>query len=190
MKRTMMAMLMVILLTVLLPAQENIAGQLPQMPLSERQRLPEIRDVTPFSYAYMEFKGSYQQVPAKIQEFMAAFFQQKLMPVDGFFGMYFNSPSQVREEELLWRLAFPVAADAAVAAPLQKGEFNFTKIAVYLYIGPYDKVDYAYGKIAAFCDLNGYKTVGPCIEKYLDMNPMAVKPEELRTEINVPVEKK
>lgn len=149
-----------------------------------------IRDSSPFTYAYLECKGSYSQIPAKIQEFMAAFFRQKLTPTGGFFGMYFNSPSQVKEEELLWRLGFPVAADAVMAAPLQKSEFNFSKVAFYLYIGPYDKVEYAYGKIAAYCDLNGYRTVGPCIEKYLDMNPQAVKPEELRTEVLVPVEKK
>ena len=42
----------------------------------------------------------------------------------------------------------------------------------------------------AFIGQNGYKAVGPTIEKYLDMDPAAVKPEELRTEINVLVEKK
>ena len=65
-----------------------------------------------------------------------------------------------------------------MAAPLQKGECRATKIAVYLYVGPYEKVSDAYGKIFQFIEKNGYKTAGPCIEKYLDMNPEAVKPEE------------
>jgi AraC family transcriptional regulator len=149
-----------------------------------------IQDTTPFTYAYLECKGSYQQIPEKIGIFMQSFFQQGLAPLGNFFGMYLNSPAQVKEEELQWRLGFPVAAEAAVAAPLSKGDCKATKIAVYLHVGPYEKVGDAYGKIFAFIEAQGYKPAGPTIEKYMDMNPTAVKPEDLRTEINVPVEKK
>jgi len=173
MKKTLFLMVTLSLMTTLLPAQEVV-----------------IQDTTPFTYAYLECSGSYAQIPAKIGVFMQSFFQQGLAPIGNFFGMYLNSPAQVKEEELQWRLGFPVAADAAVAAPLLKGECQATQIAVYLYVGPYDKVSDAYVKIFTFIDQNGYKAAGPCIEKYLDMNPMAVKPEELRTEINWPVEKK
>jgi effector-binding domain-containing protein len=149
-----------------------------------------IQDTTPFTYAYLECSGSYNQIPAKIGVFMPEFFKQNLMPTGNFFGMYLNAPGQVKEEELQWRLGFPVPADAAVAAPLLKGECKAAKMAVYLYIGPYEKVGDAYGKIFEFIAKSGFKAVGPTMEKYLDMNPEAVKPEEHRTEINVPVEKK
>ena len=149
-----------------------------------------IQDATPFTYAYLECSGSYSQIPAKIGVFMPEFFKQNLMPTGNFFGMYLNAPGQVKEEELQWRLGFPVPADATVAAPLQKGECKATQMAVYLHVGPYDKVGDAYVKIFEFVEKSGYKAAGPTIEKYLDMNPMAVKPEELRTEINVPVMKK
>ena len=173
MRKTSFAIMFMFALAVLLPAQEVV-----------------IQDNAPYAYAYLECKGSYQQIPAKINEFMGAFFKQGLMPAGNFFGMYLNSPAQVKEEELLWRLGFPVAGSAPVAAPLQRGEFNFSKVAVLLYVGPYEKVSEDYGKIMAFIEKSGYKPAGPCIEKYLDMNPEAVKPEERRTEINVPVEKK
>jgi effector-binding domain-containing protein len=149
-----------------------------------------IRDSTPFSYAYLECTGPYAQISDKVNEFMGAFFKQGLMPAGNFFGMYLNSPGQVKEEELQWRLAFPVAANAVVAAPLLKGECKAAKMAVYLYVGPYDKVGLAYGKIMESVDAGGYQPAGPAMEKYLDPNPGAVKPEELRTEINLPVEKK
>ena len=102
---------------------------------------------------------------------MQEFFKQNLMPAGNFFGMYLNSPGQVKEEELQWRLGFPVPADAAVAAPLLKGECKATKIAVYLHVGPYDKVGDAYGKIFEFIEKSGYKAAGPTMEKYLDMDP-------------------
>jgi effector-binding domain-containing protein len=149
-----------------------------------------IQNTVPFTYAYLECSGSYQQIPAKIAVFMPEFFKQNLMPTGNFFGMYLNAPGQVKEEELQWRLGFPVAGEAAVAAPLQKGECKATKIAVYLYIGPYEKVGDAYVKIFQFIGQNGYKAAGPTMEKYLDMNPEAIKPEDLSTEINIPVEKK
>ena len=149
-----------------------------------------IQDTAPFTYAYLECQGSYQQIPAKIAIFMQEFFKQNLMPAGNFFGLYLNSPGQVKEEELQWRLGFPIAGETEVTAPLQKGEFNFTKIAVYLYVGLYEKVGDAYDKMFKFIDQNGFKAAGPTMEKYLDMNPEAVKPEERKTEINLPIEKK
>ena len=190
MKKISLGFVMIAMAAIMLPGQETIKGQLPQMPLSERMLMPEIQDTAPFTYAYLECKGSYAQISVKIGEFMQLFFGQNLVPVGSFFSMYLNSPDEVKEEDLQWRMGFPVAADTQVAAPLQKGDCTASKIAVYLYTGPYENVGYGYGKIAAFCDLNGYKVVGPRIEKYLDMNPQAVKPEERRTEINIPVEKK
>ena len=74
-----------------------------------------------------------------------------------------------------------------MAAPLKKAECRAAKIAVFLYVGPYEKVSDAYGKIFTFIEQNGYKAAGPIMEKYLDMNPEAVKPEDRKTEINVPV---
>lgn len=150
----------------------------------------QIKDSTPFTYAYLECRGSYQQIPAKIGLFMQEFFKQKLMPIGNFFGTYLNSPGEIKEEDLLWRLGFPIAGEETVAAPLQKGKCQATKIAVYLYVGPYEKVAEAYAKIFEFIEKNGYKQAGPIMENYLDMNPDAVKPEDLRTEINLPVEKK
>ena len=34
-----------------------------------------IRDSAPFTYAYLECQGSYQQIPAKINEFMRRILQ-------------------------------------------------------------------------------------------------------------------
>lgn len=173
MKKTIWTLIAIAVLTGLLQAQEIV-----------------IKDATPFSYAYIEGKGSYAQIPGKVGEFMGIFFKQGLMPAGNFFGMYLNSPGEVKEEELLWRLGFPIVADAVVAAPLLKGECQAAQIAVYLYVGPYEKVGDAYGKIFAFIEAQGFMIAGPVMEQYLDQNPDAVKPEALRTEIHVPVEKK
>ncbi|MBN2346601.1 MAG: GyrI-like domain-containing protein [Candidatus Aminicenantes bacterium] len=172
MKQAIFALILISSLAAILPAQEVV-----------------MQDAPPFTYAYLECQGSYQQIPGKINEFMGAFFQQGLMPQGSFFAMYLNAPGEVKEEELQWRLGFPVPADAPVAAPLQKGECQAARIAVYMHLGPYDKISESYAKVFAFVESQGCKPAGPSMEKYLN-NPMEVKPEELRTEINVPVVKK
>ncbi len=77
-----------------------------------------------------------------------------------------------------------------MAAPLLKGECTATKMAVYLYVGPYEKVGLAYGKIMEFVDAERLQAGRADHGKIPGQDPDAVKPEELRTEINVPVEKK
>lgn len=173
MKKTLLLIVSIAVLAGLLAGQEVV-----------------IQDSVPFTYAYLECTGSYQQIPAKVGEFMGVFFKQGLTPLGNFFGMYLNSPGVVKEADLQWRLGFPVEAEATVAAPLLKAECPYARMAVYLYVGPYEKSAAAYVKIMEFIEKSGYKAAGPIMEKYLDMNPQAVKPEELRTEINVPVEKK
>jgi len=144
----------------------------------------------PFAYAYLDCSGPYAQIPAKIGEFIGEFFTQGLMPAGAMFGLYLNSPAEVKSEaELKWQVGFPVAADAKVAEPLKKCEYKYTLVAYYLYKGPVDKVAESFGKIMQFVEANGYKMTGPCLERYLD-NPQTVKPEEMRTEILFPVEKR
>jgi len=145
---------------------------------------------TPFTYACLECSGSYAQIPAKVEEFIGEFFKQGLMPAGAMIGLYLNSPAEVKSEaELKWQIGFPVAADAKVAEPLKKCEYKYTLVAYYLHKGPVEKVAESYGKITQFLEANGYKVAGPCLERYLD-NPQMVKPEEMRTEILFPVEKK
>ena len=148
-----------------------------------------IKDQTPFTYAYIECSGSYSQIPAKIGEFMGAFFKQGLTPSGALLGLYFNSPGVVAEADLKWAIGIPVATDAAIKEPLKKGEFKHTVIAYYLYKGPFEKVGEAYDKVFKQIAEKGYIPAGPVMENYLD-DPYKTKPEDLRTEIIVPVVKK
>jgi effector-binding domain-containing protein len=148
-----------------------------------------IKDQTPFTYAYLECSGSYTQIPAKIGEFMGAFFKQGLTPSGALLGQYFNSPGEVDEADLKWAIGMPVVKDAAVKEPLKRGEFKQTVIAYYLYKGPYEKIGTAYDILFKQITEKGYAPAGPTMENYLD-DPYTTKPEEIRTEIIVPVVKK
>ncbi len=149
-----------------------------------------VKDVTPFWYASMDFQGPFEQIPVKVGLFMQEFMKQKLPFGGNLFGIYFNSPEQVKPEELKWAIGIPVLKDSIVNAPLKKTEFLFKTIAVALHLGPYETTGKTYDKIFAYIDKNGYKVAGPVFESYIDRDPSKVKPEELRTEIWVPVQKK
>jgi len=146
----------------------------------------KIQDSTPFSYAGLSCSGSYEQFGVKMGQFMQEFFKQKLTPAGAPFGLYLNSPEEVKKEDLKWEIGFPVAKDAAVAEPLKKGEFGFRKVASAIHAGPYDKVTETYARMLKFMAANGYRAVGPVLERYLN-NPMQVKPEDLKTEVIIPV---
>jgi AraC family transcriptional regulator len=148
-----------------------------------------IKDMESFSYAAMEFTGSFEKMEQSIGLFMQEFFKQGLQPAGTLLGVYYNDPAQVKEEELKWAVGFPVAKESNVLAPLKKVETTFKKAAVYLYTGPYEKMDKAYEKIFKHIEDKGCKVAWPCYDKYLN-DPRTVKPEELKTEIIVPVEKK
>ncbi|MFC2156064.1 GyrI-like domain-containing protein [Acidobacteriota bacterium] len=148
-----------------------------------------IKDMEPFSYAVMEFTGSFEKMEQNIGLFMQEFFKQGLQPGGPLLGIYYNNPTQVKEEELKWAVGFSVPKDAKVEAPLKKVETTFKKAAVYLYTGPYEKMDKAYETVFKHIEEKGCKIAWPCYDKYLN-NPQTVKPEELKTEIIVPVEKK
>jgi len=149
-----------------------------------------IQDNAPFTYAYLEGNGPYNQIGAKIGALMQEISKQQLQGDGAPFGLYLNSPQEVKSEaELKWRVGIPVSKKVPVAAPLLKDEFNFTKVARYLYTGPYEKVPESYAKIFQYIGANGYQMAGPIMEQYWN-DPMTVKPEQLMTEIIIPVVKK
>jgi effector-binding domain-containing protein len=149
---------------------------------------PVVKEIEPFHYACLEATGSFEQIPAKIGEFINTFMSQGLQAQGDLFGIYLNDPSQVAEKDLKWLVGFKIADDSAVAAPLKKDKFNYTKAVYYTHKGPYDTVGKSYELIYKFIYSNGYKQAGPGMELYKN-DPSEVKPEDIETEIVIPVTK-
>jgi len=156
--------------------------------VENEEREVTIKECQSFWYAAMDFQGSYEEIPAAVGKFIGEFSQQGLTAQGPLMGLYFNSPAQVEPKDLKWAIAFPVDKDAVVKEPLKKVEFNSKEIAVYMHIGPYEKTAPSYAKLMKHIQQNSYKMKFPCIEKYLN-DPMQTKPEDLQTEIVIPIEK-
>lgn len=141
-----------------------------------------------FTYAALECLGPYAQVPRKLGELMAEIQKQNLEMLGEPSMIYYNSPAQVRPEELRWDVCVPVHALEKVAAPLKKGEYKYPTVAEMIYKGPYDSISSAYPSLLQFIAKNGYTICGPVCETYMD-DPASVKPEDCRTLIVIPVQK-
>ena len=102
--------------------------------------------------------------------------------------IYYNSPGQVKPEELKWDVCVPVHPLEKVAAPLIKGEYKYPLVAEFMYKGPYDSVSSAYPLLMKFIAEKGYLVNGPVCETYMD-DPAHVKSQDCRTLIVVPVKK-
>lgn len=153
------------------------------------QQEPRIRETGEnFTYAALECKGSYAQIGQKLGELMAEVGKQKLEMLEGPSIIYYNSPGEVKPEELKWDVCVPVSAFEKVAAPLKKGEYKYATVAEITYKGPYDTVGSAYPPLMQFIAKSGYAPCGPSCESYMD-DPGDTKPEDCRTLIVVPVKK-
>lgn len=150
---------------------------------------PTVKEVGGVWYAYMEFTGPYTDMQKQINTFIAEFFGQGLTPAGPSLGLYFNSPQEVKPEELKWAFGFIVIPECTPKEPIKKMELKKQQAVVYLHKGPYANLSKSYEIAWKFIKDNGYKVIWPVYDKYLN-NPMEVAPENLETEIVIPVEKK
>lgn len=161
-------------------------------PLAAQDLAIAIKDVEPFPYCAITHRGPFTDMGAVIGELVGAMRAQGLFPqIRGpLIGIYHNSPGDAKPGDLVWEAGFVIAAEATVQPPLLKKIWEFTTAAVAMHVGPYGKAGAAIARMTAWAAAQGYVPAGPVLERYLDQNPEAVKEEELRTEIWIPVKKR
>lgn len=180
--------------TILIFISFLLLSSLPLAPVSpitvSESQAVTLQQVEPFVYFCIRHKGPFTQVEEVIGRLMQEVGSQNVVPAGPLMGIYYNSPAQVKPDELEWEMGFPVTAQALVQPPLEKKEWKFSQVATILHKGSYETTGDTIMKILDWMDANGYVQAGPIMERYLDMNPSELKPEDLKTEIWIPVEKK
>ena len=149
-----------------------------------------LQKTEPFAYFCMPVKGSYSQIQEAIGKLMMEMQGQNAMPTGPLMGIFYNSPEQVNSQDLEWEIGFPVSPRQVVQPPLVLKEWSFALVAASLHKGPYADVGKTIAKITEWMTANGYAPAGPILERYFDMNPSEMRPEDLRTEIWIPCQKK
>jgi AraC family transcriptional regulator len=149
-----------------------------------------LQTVEPFAYVCLTVKGSYAKIQQAVPNLMSEMGSQNTVPTGPLMGIYFNSPEQVEAQDLEWEVGFPVSPRQAVRPPLVLKEWSYTQVAACVHQGPYAEAPKTIIKITDWMEANGYAPDGPVLERYLDMNPSEMRPEDLRTEIWIPCKKK
>jgi effector-binding domain-containing protein len=149
-----------------------------------------VQQVEAFAYVCLQQKGPFDKIQEAIGSLLQEMQAQNVVPAGPLMGVYFNSPDQVKPEDLQWEIGFPVTSQALIQPPLQKKEWNFTQVVVSMHQGPYEKTGETIQKMMEWMEANGYAPAGPFLERYMDMNPEELKPEDLKTEVWIPCQKK
>lgn len=149
-----------------------------------------LQKIEPFAYLCMPVKGSYSKIQEVVPQLMSEMASQNAVPSGPLMGIYYNSPDQVDSQDLEWEIGFPVSPRQAVRPPLVLKEWSFTQVAMSVHKGPYSEIGKTIAGISDWMAANGCSAAGPVLERYLDMNPSGMKPEDLRTEIWIPCQKK
>lgn len=155
------------------------------------QQPVEIKESVSFWYVYMEFTESHYLIPEKVGLFMQEIQRQELQSkVQGdLFGIFYDSPVIVEGRGKTWGLGFKIAEDTNVQQPLKKKLFYYEKIATTVHQGPFETAANSFNTVISSLEEQGLEVIGPPVEIWIG-NPAQDKPEELKTEILVPVRAK
>lgn len=149
-----------------------------------------IQTTEAFVFVGLEEKGPFDRIQEAIGRLVQEMQAQNIVPAGPLLGVYYNSPDQVSVQDLRWEVGFPVTAQALIQPPLIKKEWSYTQSAVCLHQGAYEDTGETIRKMLDWMDDNGYVPEGPIMERYLDMNPEELRPEQLKTEVWIPCRKK
>ncbi len=144
-----------------------------------------LKEVGPETVAFVAREGPYSQMLEAMGEVMALVQELGLTMEGPPGGVYYNSPGEVPEEELLWEVRIPVA-EGAEDEGIKTREAR--EVAATVHSGSYHEIGASYDALRRWIEAQGYQIAGPAEEIYLN-NPQEVPPEELLTEVRLPVAK-
>jgi AraC family transcriptional regulator len=139
--------------------------------------------------AYISYKGSYDEVPVLMGEVVGFIMAKGLQIMGPPFGVYFNSPQEVPEEELQYEVGMPFAGETDEEGRVKIKTTPEQLVLSTTYKGPYSGAGNAIGALAEYAYKNNYEIIGPPLEIYIS-DPNETPESELLTEMCFPVMKK
>ena len=155
------------------------------------ETLPSLKEVEPFAYCVIEHAGPFSDAPNVVGQLIQEMQGQNIFSAirGPMVGVYPLPPLPEDPKDMAWEIGFIVTAQTEPQAPLVKKIWDHPTVASVVHIGLYEKSGETIDRLTAWMKAGGFVAEGPLLERYLN-SPMQVKPEELRTEIWIPCEKK
>jgi len=158
---------------------------------------PQIVELKPIEVLYVRRVGEYNKVAGDAWEVLMSFaygqkikYKKNLMGKNAMmFGIGHDDPNITSENELRYDAC--ISYDDKSVKP--EGEIGVKtieggKYVNYLHKGAYDGLKESYQKLMDWIIENGYTMADkPPFEKYLNRDPRRTKPENLKTEIYIPI---
>ena len=168
-----------------------VSAALAAVPLNPAQSQDiELKEVSSFPYCCIPHKGPLTEIENIIQKLMFTTRSRNIFPTGPMIGVYYNSPDEVKPDDLEWEIGFPVNAAVNISEPLKKKVWNITTVVSAIHRGAYEETGKTIAKMLEWMEKKGLIQAGPVLEKYL-VNPTPdTKPEDLTSEIWIPYQKK
>ena len=176
------------------PGQFRKSGQLrPQTPKKDRKDCPmfdvTLKEAPARHMIALSHKGPYLEIGRAFEKLGAIAGSRGLWPqVEAMMGLYYDDPNAVAEKDLRSHAGLAVRPGVETPEGLEEIEIAAGKLAVLQFKGPYSGLkaayDYLYGE---WLPKSGEEPRdAPAMEIYLN-NPQDTPPEELRTDICLPL---
>lgn len=153
---------------------------------------PELRLVREQQVLFVRKNGSYARAAsAAWPSLMRYAYSRRLMKKDTkFIGISHDNPEITPEEKIRYDACITFSGNAEPDGEVGIQTIAGGRYAVFLHSGPYSNFDRTYDSIMSeWYPKSGEKLRdAPCFEEYLNRNPGRTKPENLMTEIYVPIE--
>lgn len=149
-----------------------------------------IRMIEPFAYLCLEYEGPFSQVQEAFTRMAEEARHQNAGPIGPLMTISYGIPEQGNSQDLRWEVGFPVTPQALIQPPLMKKAWDYTQVAVSVHQGAYGNIGETIARMLKWMENNGFELAGPIVERYLYMSPAEISPEQRKTEVWVPCQKK
>ncbi len=153
---------------------------------------PEIRMMPEQKVLFVRKTGRYDKAAGEAWAALMKFaYSRRLMSKNTKgIGISHDSPDITPENQIRYDACITFKGDVKPEGEVGVRTLSGGKYAVFLHKGPYNKFNETYNHIMArWYPASGEKfREAPCFELYLNRDPRRTKPENLRTEIFVPIE--
>lgn len=148
---------------------------------------PHLQRVEALRALMLRRRGSLDEVGARLAGLQSFMRERGLAPGGPPFALYFDEEFNPHNAD--FAVCMPVAGAPVAAGDVLSVDLGATMTVACLYAGPYDGIGAAYQAALAFARKHGYQLTGPPRELYHLGPDKAHTPGELRTEIQLPVER-
>lgn len=149
---------------------------------------PERKQVDALPVAYIHHEGPYDDIPGLFQRLVGWMVAKGLSFAGPAMGVYLTAPSATDVPSGEYEVCVPLSDDAAGEGDIQVKTLPACTVASIEVTGSYDQMTQRYTELFAWLAAEGASAAGPPRELYIRSPHDTSDPDELVTEIQIPIE--